>query len=166
MFYIHITSNISISKVLIWSSSSLYVLHILGVAYHCRCLFTSACNWDSVGGISVKECEGKSDPAEGLVAGRWICKTNFQGIRCNLCKPGYWNLQSTNSDRCEGTVWEVNMSHFLLASSNDVNCIQMISMANRNWCRKSMTQVAVTCSRHKAREIASLEDLVLKNQNM
>ena len=51
------------------------------------------------------------------------------------------------------------MSHFLLASNNDVNCIQMISMANRNWCRKGMTQVAVTCSLHKAREIASLKKI-------
>ena len=140
-------------------SSILYVLHILGVAYHCRCLFTSACNCDSVGGISGGECEGKTDPAEGLVAGRCMCKTNVQGIRCNLCKPGYWNLQSTNADGCEGRVWEVNMSHFLLASNNDVNCIQMISMANRNWFRKGMTQVAVTYSLHKAREIASLKKI-------
>ena len=78
--------------------------HIGRIAYHCRCLFTSACNCDSVGGISGGECEGKTDPAEGLVAGRCMCKTNVQGIRCNLCKPGYWNLQSTNADGCEGTL--------------------------------------------------------------
>lgn len=59
------------------------------------------CNCDSVGGVSGGECEGKTDPVAGLVAGRCICKRNVEGIRCNRCKPGYWNLQSSNPDGCE-----------------------------------------------------------------
>ena len=55
-----------------------------------------------MGGVSGGECEGKTDSDVGLVAGRCICKTNVNGNRCNQCKPGFWNLQSSNPDGCEG----------------------------------------------------------------
>ena len=63
----------------------------------------SACNCDSVGGVSGGECEGKNDPPAGLVAGRCICKPNVEGQRCDRCKPGFWNLRRDDPDGCKGT---------------------------------------------------------------
>lgn len=45
-----------------------------------------------MGGVSGGECEGKIDLVVGLVVGCCICKRNVEGIRCNCCKLGYWNL--------------------------------------------------------------------------
>ena len=55
-----------------------------------------------MGGVSGGECEGKNDPAAGLLAGRCICKTNVQGQRCDSCKPGFWNLRRDDPDGCKG----------------------------------------------------------------
>lgn len=69
---------------------------------HLLSFLSAACNCDSVGGVSGGECEGKTDPDAGLVAGRCICKTNVEGNRCNKCKPNFWNIQKSNPDGCEG----------------------------------------------------------------
>ena len=54
----------------------------------------AACNCDSIGGAGGGECEGKTDPAAGLQAGRCICKKNVGGLRCDRCKPGFFDLTS------------------------------------------------------------------------
>ena len=74
---------------------------------------SSACNCDNVGGVTGGECEGKNDPDADQVAGRCICKTNVDGIRCDACKPGFWNLQESNPDGCEGNYLILTYIHSL-----------------------------------------------------
>ena len=63
--------------------------------------FFSACNCDPVGAEHGGECQGRTDPAHDLVAGRCICKRYVVGDRCDTCQDGYWNMKSGNPDGCE-----------------------------------------------------------------
>lgn len=36
-----------------------------------------------------------------MEAGSCHCKTNVEGLRCDLCKNGYWNFTDTNPDGCQ-----------------------------------------------------------------
>lgn len=34
--------------------------------------------------------------------GQCVCKDNVQGLECNECKSGYYNLQENNPQGCTG----------------------------------------------------------------
>ena len=61
----------------------------------------SACDCDPDGSEFGGECESRSDPVQGLVAGRCICKRFVSGRRCDTCQVGYWNLRADNPEGCE-----------------------------------------------------------------
>ncbi|KJH49213.1 laminin EGF-like protein [Dictyocaulus viviparus] len=58
------------------------------------------CTCDKSGSQDDGICEGEEDPERGLVAGKCYCKSNVDGPRCDRCKNGFWNLQSSNPDGC------------------------------------------------------------------
>ena len=92
-------------------------IHLVQVCKFIHSVFLfSACNCDSVGGVSGGECEGKNDPEASLVAGRCICKTNVEGQRCDRCKPGFWNLRRDDPDGCKGTCKSILLSVLSLST--------------------------------------------------
>ncbi|XP_065066667.1 laminin subunit beta-1-like [Rhopilema esculentum] len=58
------------------------------------------CDCDPSGSTGGGECETYTDPIDGTVAGRCICKENVQGRRCDTCKDGFYNLQESNLAGC------------------------------------------------------------------
>jgi coxsackievirus/adenovirus receptor len=44
----------------------------------------------------------EEDPVRNLRAGECICKENVNGVRCDRCKDGFFNLQQDNLQGCEG----------------------------------------------------------------
>lgn len=48
-------------------------------------------------GDCVREASGN------LTVGSCYCKPNVMGRACDTCKPGFFDLQATNPDGCEGT---------------------------------------------------------------
>ncbi|KAK3579401.1 hypothetical protein CHS0354_029709 [Potamilus streckersoni] len=59
------------------------------------------CDCDPDGSQFKGECENREDPANGMVAGRCICKQNVEGRRCDTCKSEFWNLRDDNPEGCE-----------------------------------------------------------------
>jgi len=47
-------------------------------------------------------CESHTDEQQGLEAGRCACKQNVEGLKCDRCKPGYWNFTAENPLGCQG----------------------------------------------------------------
>ena len=61
-----------------------------------------ACDCDPVGAVGRGECQMEEDPVRNLRAGECICKENVNGVRCDRCKDGFFNLQQDNLQGCEG----------------------------------------------------------------
>lgn len=61
-----------------------------------------ACNCHAGGSESHESCDQYTNPAEGKIAGRCVCKKNVGGDKCDRCKVGYWNFRAENPDGCEG----------------------------------------------------------------
>jgi hypothetical protein len=60
-----------------------------------------ACDCDPTGSEHGGECESRTDRANDLVAGRCICKRYVEGIRCDQCRNGYWNMKANSPEGCE-----------------------------------------------------------------
>ncbi|XP_018022771.1 laminin subunit beta-1 isoform X4 [Hyalella azteca] len=59
------------------------------------------CNCDTRGSLNDGICESHTDEKTGLVAGRCSCKQNVDGLKCDNCKPGYWNFTAENPLGCQ-----------------------------------------------------------------
>ncbi|VUZ45681.1 unnamed protein product [Hymenolepis diminuta] len=59
------------------------------------------CNCHAGGSESHESCDQYTNPAEGKIAGRCVCKKNVGGDKCDRCKVGYWNFRAENPDGCE-----------------------------------------------------------------
>lgn len=42
------------------------------------------------------------------------CKPNVNGVTCNTCKDGYYNLLATNSEGCQGNQAIINNQAIIL----------------------------------------------------
>ena len=62
----------------------------------------TACDCDPIGSEDDGLCDGYTDKSLGYESGLCHCKRNVDGVRCDHCKPGYWNLNENNPDGCEG----------------------------------------------------------------
>ena len=62
----------------------------------------TACDCDPSGSLFGGRCDGHSDEANGLLAGRCHCKAQVEGKRCDTCKDGYYNLDESNEQGCQG----------------------------------------------------------------
>ena len=51
--------------------------------------------------MNAGKCDPYTSEEEGLVAGRCHCKSLVEGLRCDRCQNGYFNLTSENPDGCE-----------------------------------------------------------------
>jgi hypothetical protein len=58
-------------------------------------IYSLACDCDPVGAVGRGECQMEEDPVRNLRAGECICKENVDGVRCDRCKNGFFNLQDT-----------------------------------------------------------------------
>jgi len=65
-------------------------------------IFSPACDCDPSGSEHDGECESITDASANLEAGRCVCKHFTTGHRCDSCLEGYYNLQTSNEDGCEG----------------------------------------------------------------
>ncbi len=74
------------------------------------------CDCDPYGSEHGGECESRTDPNNDLVAGRCICKRFVDGVRCDTCTDGYWNLRDDNPEGCEGKI-----SQYLNFNSTFIN---------------------------------------------
>ncbi|KAL5112957.1 Laminin subunit beta-1 [Taenia crassiceps] len=59
------------------------------------------CNCHAGGSEAHENCDQYTNPAEGKVAGRCVCKANVGGDKCDRCRVGYWNFRADNPDGCE-----------------------------------------------------------------
>ncbi|VDM31523.1 unnamed protein product [Hydatigera taeniaeformis] len=59
------------------------------------------CNCHAGGSEAHENCDQYTNPAEGKVAGRCVCKANVGGDKCDRCRDGYWNFRADNPDGCE-----------------------------------------------------------------
>ncbi|VDD82162.1 unnamed protein product [Mesocestoides corti] len=59
------------------------------------------CNCHAGGSEAHESCDQYTNPAEGKVAGRCVCKANVGGDKCDRCRDGYWNFRADNPDGCE-----------------------------------------------------------------
>ncbi|XP_076373479.1 laminin subunit beta-1-like isoform X2 [Tachypleus tridentatus] len=59
------------------------------------------CDCDPRGSLEEGNCEPRSDPANGIIAGTCHCKSNVEGRRCDHCKNGFWNFRFDNPSGCE-----------------------------------------------------------------
>ncbi|KAJ8301303.1 hypothetical protein KUTeg_020290 [Tegillarca granosa] len=60
-----------------------------------------ACDCDPHGSEFEGQCDGFTNEAYGMVAGRCTCKRYVEGKRCDTCQENYWNLQENNPYGCE-----------------------------------------------------------------
>uniref|UniRef100_A0A6A7G3W6 Laminin subunit beta-1-like isoform X5 n=4 Tax=Hirondellea gigas TaxID=1518452 RepID=A0A6A7G3W6_9CRUS len=60
-----------------------------------------ACNCDLQGSLNDGICESHTNELQGLLAGRCHCKQNMEGLKCERCKPGYWNFSMENPLGCQ-----------------------------------------------------------------
>ncbi|XP_074646812.1 laminin subunit beta-1-like [Tubulanus polymorphus] len=60
----------------------------------------ASCDCDPHGSENGGECDSRTDPDLGMIAGRCVCKRHIDGRRCDTCKNGYWDLQTDNPDGC------------------------------------------------------------------
>ncbi|KAE8752609.1 hypothetical protein FOCC_FOCC000731 [Frankliniella occidentalis] len=59
------------------------------------------CDCDPRGSVDEGICDSRSDPENGLEAGKCHCKPNVDGRRCDRCKNGFWNFDENNADGCQ-----------------------------------------------------------------
>ncbi|EDW76145.1 uncharacterized protein Dwil_GK14820 [Drosophila willistoni] len=59
------------------------------------------CDCDPNGALDDGICDSVNDPENGAIAGACHCKPNVKGRRCDVCKDGFWNLQTDNPEGCE-----------------------------------------------------------------
>lgn len=64
------------------------------------------CNCSPIGSLDEGVCDNRDDGKGGLVSGQCHCKEYADGPKCNVCKPGYWNLREDNPEGCESK-WHV-----------------------------------------------------------
>lgn len=82
---------------------------LLFLIYHF--LFKLACNCDMRGSLKDGICDSKDDEKQNLISGRCHCKEYADGPKCNVCKPGYWNLREDNYDGCESnSIFSINLN--------------------------------------------------------
>ncbi|XP_066949126.1 laminin subunit beta-1 isoform X9 [Macrobrachium rosenbergii] len=74
------------------------------------------CNCDSRGSVDDAICDSRTDTAEGLLAGRCHCKVYVDGLKCDRCKPGYWNFTAANPEGCQ------TCSCDILGTINNAGC--------------------------------------------
>jgi laminin, beta 1 len=74
------------------------------------------CDCDPLGSLDDGICDSISDSESDSAAGACHCKRNVKGRRCDICKEGYWNLQSSNPDGCEECTCN------LLGTVNNLGC--------------------------------------------
>jgi laminin, beta 1 len=60
-----------------------------------------ACMCDKMGSVNEGKCDPYTSEEEGLVAGKCHCKSLVEGLRCDRCQNGYFNLTSENPEGCE-----------------------------------------------------------------
>lgn len=58
-----------------------------------------ACGCDLNGAVDEGICDSNTDDEND--AGKCHCKQNVHGRQCNVCKDGYWNLDTNNPEGCE-----------------------------------------------------------------
>jgi len=56
---------------------------------------------DKMGSVNEGKCDPYTSEEEGLVAGKCHCKPLVEGLRCDRCQNGYFNLTSENPEGCE-----------------------------------------------------------------
>lgn len=71
------------------------------------------CDCDPIGSEHGGECDSRTDPVHGFVAGRCICKRYVEGSRCDVCVDHFWNLKLENPDGCEGIYGQFSCSFYL-----------------------------------------------------
>ena len=81
-------------------NTCVYCVHFTKLGF-----LTTACNCDERGSLTDGICESQSDAAQGLEAGRCHCKQNVGGLKCDRCKPGYWNYTTENPLGCQGVLF-------------------------------------------------------------
>lgn len=59
------------------------------------------CKCDKLGSTNNGQCDPYTSEEEKLVAGRCHCKSLVEGLRCDRCQNGYFNLTLENPDGCE-----------------------------------------------------------------
>lgn len=59
------------------------------------------CDCDPRGSVDEAICDSRSDPENGVEAGKCHCKPNVDGRRCDRCKNGFWNFDENSALGCE-----------------------------------------------------------------
>ena len=65
-------------------------------------IHVTECDCDPDGSQYNGQCDSHTDTEYGLEAGRCTCKTHVSGPRCDVCEDGYWNMNASNPDGCQG----------------------------------------------------------------
>ncbi|XP_077120924.1 laminin subunit beta-4 isoform X1 [Ranitomeya variabilis] len=58
------------------------------------------CDCDPNGSKDNGICEAKTNHRLGIIAGTCVCKEHAEGMRCDQCKPGYFDLDGNNPEGC------------------------------------------------------------------
>ena len=77
-------------------------------------IFFSACDCDPSGSLDDGICDSITD--EESEAGACHCKVHVKGRRCDTCKEGFWNLNSTNPEGCQTCTCNI------LGTVNNLGC--------------------------------------------
>ncbi|KAF6030638.1 LanB1 [Bugula neritina] len=76
----------------------------------------------------------RSDPFNGLVAGRCKCKTNVGGSRCETCEAGYWNFTDDGCIECECDTLGTFDNQGCNQRSGDCTCKRFVTGRNCDQC--------------------------------
>jgi len=82
--------------------SAFFIPHLHSLFHVCILYSRTECDCDPTGALYEGECDRMTEPEFNMEAGRCRCKTFVTGRRCDSCVAGYWNMQESNQDGCEG----------------------------------------------------------------
>ena len=70
--------------------------------FYIICVFLKfpACQCNPKGTFDGGICDSQ-DVSLNIEAGQCHCKKNVMGLKCDECKPGFWNLSDSNPDGCQ-----------------------------------------------------------------
>jgi len=87
---------------ILYSMSAFFIPHLHSLFHVCILYSRTECDCDPTGALYEGECDRMTEPEFNMEAGRCRCKTFVTGRRCDSCVAGYWNMQESNQDGCEG----------------------------------------------------------------